>query len=219
MAKSHYESSYIFDKLKASQDTLEGNLTTSQYLETLDRYLDLALQAMLKNTRYLESMIAGLIGWQEDNFRKRVSLLNKREFLPKALSWLLQTKLDKIKGLRDLRLDRGVSLLICHAFLAECKAYDLVSNKTELNEDQDLKVIRETELRLLAPGGNLHHAIATIRRQSQLAASYRGSVLSKYFRLAIMAAQRDYVNYFDCRISLDDMCAEYIMAAARAIDK
>ena len=44
-------------------------------------------------------------------------------------------------------------------------------------------------------------------------------ILKKYIRLAIMTAQRDYVQYFDHRVSLNDMCGEYILATARAIDK
>jgi hypothetical protein len=219
MSKEHYETSRVFGILKAKKDSLEGNLTTSQYLETLDRYLNSALQAILKNTRYLESMVASLIGWQEENYRRRVSLLTKREFLPRALTWLLMSKAEKMRDLHELKLDRGVALLICHAFLSECSEYSRISKKSILDENTDLKVIHDTKARLLVPGGNLNHALATVRYQSELAADYRGAILSKYFRLSIMAAQRDYVSYFNCRISLDDMCSEYIMASARAIDK
>lgn len=219
MSKENYETSRIFGILKARKDSLDGNLTTSQYLERLDRYLSIALSAMLRHTRYLEGMVAGLIGWQEENYRRRVSLLTKREFVPAALTWLLQDKITKEKTLDTLKLDRGVGILICHAFLSECSEYMAVTRKAELTEQADLQVIRNTEDRLLAPGGNLSHATATVARQAKLAAEYRGAILSKYFRLAIMAAQRDYVSYFNCRISLDDMCSEYITATARAIDK
>lgn len=214
----NYENSRIFGILKAAPDTLEGNLTTSQYLETLDRYLLTALATLVIHTRFIESLVAGLVGWQEENFRRRVSLLNKKDFIPKALTWLLLPKADKVKELPNLRLDRGVALLACHAFLDETKNYASLAAKDELGND-DLRVIHDTELRLLAKGGNLSHAVTLVKHQAHLAAEYRGAILSKYFRLSIMAAQRDYVNYFKCRISLNDMCAEYIMASSRAIDK
>lgn len=213
-----YETSRIFGILKVQKEQLEGNLTTSQYLETLDRYLDSALLSLLRNTRYLESTVASLVGWQEENFRRRVSLLSKREFTSKALTWLLYSKADKEKHIKGLRLDRGVSLIICHAFLAECKDYTNVTRKSVLTQE-DMQVVHRIETAFLSPGGNLAHTLATVKYQSEKAADYRGAILSKYYRLAIMAAKRDYVNFFDCRIKLDDMCGDYLMATGRAIDK
>lgn len=213
-----YETSRIFGVLKVQKEQLEGNLTTSQYLETLDRYLDAALLCMLKNTRYLESTIASLVGWQEENFRRRVSLLSKRDFTTKALTWLLYSKAEKEKHIKGLRLDRGVAIIICHALLEECRAFTEVSRKSILNR-ADMKTVHNIEASILSPGGNLAHTLATVKYQAEKAAAYRGAVLSKYYRLAIMAAKRDYVNFFDCRISLDDMCGDYLMATSRAIDK
>ena len=214
-----YENSKVFSILKVQNDKLEGNLTTSQYLETLDRYLTGALQIITEHTRFMDVVIIGLIGWQEVNYRRRVALTSKCDFIEAATLWLLQTRQKKAATISSLRLDRGVALLACHAFLNECADYEKVISGTSLRTQESLSIVCLTERRLLAPGGNLSHAIALAKHQTELAAKYRGDILSKYFKLAIVAAQRDYVHYFNCRISLDDMCSEYILASARAIDK
>lgn len=216
---SKYENSKVFSILKVQNDHMEGNLTTSQYLETLDRYLSGALQVITENTRFMDVVIIGLIGWQEENYRRRVSLMSKRDFIAAATMWLLQTRKKKAEGIVGLRLDRGVALLACHAFLEACEPYEKVTAGKSIESQEELSIVLNTERRLLIPGGNLCHAIALAKHQTELAAKYRGAILSKYFKLAIMSAQRDYVQYFNCRISLDDMCSEYILASARAIDK
>lgn len=217
--KSKYENSWVFGILKANSEEPEGNLTTSQYLETLDRYLTGALRCIVENTRYLDVVVTGLIGWQEENYRRRVSLHSKRQFIEAAIAWLLKSRSEKVKTLPTLRLDRGVALIACNSFLNECADYEALTRLKSLDTQEQLRIVSETETRMLVPGGNLHHTITLVRHQSELAAKYRGTILSKYIRLAIMAAQRDYVQYFDYRISLNDMCGEYILATARAIDK
>ena len=214
-----YENSWVFANLKANVSEPEGNLTSSQYLETLDRYLNGALKCIVENTCYLDSVVTGLIGWQEANYRRRVSLYSKKQFIESAIAWLIKPRVEKVKTLHTLRLDRGVALLACHAFLNECKDYAALSRLPRIKTQEHLRTVYETEKRLLVRGGNLNHAITLVGHQADLAAQYRGMILKKYIRLAIMTAQRDYVQYFDHRVSLNDMCGEYILATARAIDK
>lgn len=214
-----YETSSLFNNLKNHKDSIEGNLTSSQYLETLDSYINKAFQAMLRHTRHVEICIAGLIGWQEHNYRRRVSLLTKKEFTSRAITWLIQTPEYKEREIANLKLDRGVAILVCNGFIDQCRPYTEIGRKSILSDKNDLRIVYDTETRLLKKGGNLSHAVATATHQSDLAMKYRGDVLTKYFRLAIMAAQRDYVNFFNCRINLDDMIADYLLAAERAIDK
>jgi hypothetical protein len=214
-----YETSWVFGALKARTMEMDGNLTSSQYLEKLDGYLLSCLKSLAENTRYLDVVVTGLIGWQEENYRRRVSLLSKRTFVDRALVWLISTRKEKVKNVDTLRLDRGVALIICVTFLDACKDYVPLLSMVKIEEQAHLKILSETERRFLVPGGDLRKAVETIRHQSTLAAEYRGKILNKYIRLAIMAAQRDYMDYFDCRISLNDMCGEYLLASARAIDK
>lgn len=216
---SKYENSWVFGVLKNNTEEQQGNLTTSQYLETLDRYLDGALRCIVENTRYLDSVVAGLIGWQEENYRRRVSLHSKKQFIEVAITWLLKPRDEKVSTVKALRLDRGVAMLACHAFLAECSQYEEVTRLKRIETQEHLRIVSETERRLLVRGGNLAHAITLVRHQAELAAEYRGVILTKYIRLAIMTAKRDYVQYFDHRVNLNDMCGEYILATARAIDK
>ena len=216
---SKYENSWVFGMLKNNVTEQHGNLTTSQYLETLDRYLNGALKCIVENTRYLDALVAGLIGWQEENYRRRVSLLSKRQFIEAAISWIIKPRAEKVSTFHTLRLDRGVALLACHSFLEECAKYAEITAGRRVDTQEQLRIISETERRLLVSGGNLSHTITLVRHQAELAAKYRGTILTKYIRLAITTAQRDYVHYFDHRISLNDMCGEYILATARAIDK
>ena len=218
-SNNKYENSWVFGALKANSGEADGNLTTSQYLETLDRYLNGALKCIVENTRYLDVVVTGLIGWQEENYRRRVSLLSKRQFIEAAVAWIIKPRAEKVKTLSTLRLDRGVALLACHSFLDECKDYEALSKLRVIESQEHLRILAETEKRLLVPGGNMFHCLTLVRHQATLASEYRGEILSKYIRLSIMTAQRDYVQYFDCRISLNDMCGEYILASARAIDK
>ncbi len=219
MSQQPYQSSLIFGALKVQKDEIDVNLTTSQYMEKLDGYLYSALYPILENTNYVEAFIIGLIGWQEKHYRRRVSLLTKREFITKAIAWLLRpTKAEKVKLLIDLKFDRGVLLTLCQSFLIENKPFSLVARKITLSQE-DLAVLVSTTKKLETSTSQLSCALASTQYRVEQALTYRSSILSKYYRLALLAAKRDYTKYFNHRISLDDMVAEYLLATSRAIDK
>ena len=49
--------------------------------------------------------------------------------------------------------------------------------------------------------------------------SFKQLILEKYVRLCLTTAQRDYVNFFNHEIDLDDIVQVYLVVASRAIDK
>ena len=51
------------------------------------------------------------------------------------------------------------------------------------------------------------------------ALSFKQLILEKYVRLCLTTAQRDYVNFFNHEIDLDDIVQVYLVVASRAIDK
>lgn len=213
-----YKASRIFGAIKIQKDLLEGNMTTSQYMNQLDSYLYSALRAIETNTNYLDNVIAGLIGWQEKNFRRRVSLMSKREFIQAAVLWLLKSREERVRDLPSLKLDRGVIASVCQSFLDLTEGYTRAMQNKELTQ-ADLAAVYSAEQKLLIQGGSLHRAVAAVKYRSDQAIEFKGKILSKYSRMSIMAAKRDYTDYFEFRINLDDMCCEYLLAAARAIDK
>jgi len=214
-----YQTSKFFGNIKKHKEA-DGNLTSSQYLEKLDYHIDAALAAIVANTSYLESAVAGLLGWQELNYRRRVSLHGKAEFIEKAITWLIIGKTDRIAKVKELRLDRGVALALCSNLLKECASYGIASRKSTLT-NEDARVVYNTELQIGSQSlhSNLFETLLTVDYNLKKALEAKSVVLSKFYRLAIMAAKRDYTGYFNCRVNLDDLCGEYIMASSRAIDK
>lgn len=223
---SAYEHSSTFASLKGLTETLQGNHTSAQYLETLDTLIDNALRPIIQSTSLFEGFVGQLIGWQEANRKRKVSFLDRHEFTSLACAWMLiPSKIDKSFQARRLRIERGALLEFLNTFLESSERYMLACSARLTDPagrilplDEQLAYRRAVEEAYGSPvlmRPYLMEANYWWRRAQE----FKNLILEKYVRLCLVAAQTDYRHTFKCKVKLDDIIQSYLLAAIRAIDK
>lgn len=221
-----YQHSKVFASLKVVKERIQGNLTTSQYLQAYDEYIERAITPILLNTRFFDSFLARLVGWQEKNFRRKISFLNRHEFPSLAISFLLQTSDEgRLTAFRKLSLDRGICIEFIKLFHANldsyikacnCEMLDPKTSEFDLSYALKTKLFVEESLRATSP---LLPVYAESVFWLAKALDFKSIIVEKYTRLCLNTAKYDYEDYFNHKIPLDDIISIYLTAASRAIDK
>lgn len=221
-----YEHSRTFSALKRVKETLDTNLTTAQYLKTLDEYLNRALTSIVSHSSHFDGYVAQLLAWQERHPKRKVSFLSREEFRVVAMNWLMTTdRQARVQSLTTLKLDRAIIFEFCRSTLDLVRNYEEACNANLKDADGQLltvssmlEVKHETE-KALGSSGALMSAIQSCRFWINIAEEFKNSILEKYIRLCLQRAQRDYVKIFKKRVSIDDIVMWYILATTRSIDK
>jgi hypothetical protein len=221
-----YQHSKVFASLKVVKERIQGNLTTSQYLQAYDEYLEKAITPIIVHTKFFDSFLARLVGWQEKNFRRKVSFLNRHDFPSLAITFLLQnTPEGRLKAYRNLSLDRGICIEFIKLFHSNLDSYIKACNcellnpgtgKFDISYALQVKLLMEESLKADTPLLNVysesHFWLAK-------ALDFKEIIVEKYTRLCLNTAKFDYEDYFKCQLQLDDIISVYLTAVSRAIDK
>lgn len=223
---SPYRHSNSFASLKGITETLTNNLTTSQYLQIYDEYLDNAIIPIVSHTSFFDTFLSSLLGWQERNFRRKVSFLNRAEVPGLVISFLLQPTAEKrVEAYKKLQLDRGIRIEFVKLFEERLKPYIKACNcelmnpyTNEFDISYCMKVKNGLEESFKARAPLLAVCLESLFWLDK-ALNFKQLILEKYIRLCLTNAQRDYVSFFDKEIDLDDIVQVYILVASRAIDK
>lgn len=212
--------------MKVIQEKISGNLTTSQYLEIYDTFLLNSIKPLIENTRYFDSFVIRLIGWQEKNFRRKVSFKPRPEFPRLATLFLLaRDSCERLAAYKAMKLDRGARIEFLKTFHESMEVYEKACNceLTPPNPNQDVLSYCLGVKSQIEKGHKSDATLVEVISESKLwlgrALTFKQSILEKYVRLCLNTAQKDYVHYFHHRIPLDDIVQTYLMAASRAIDK
>lgn len=212
-----------FGQLKVIKEKIQGNLTTSQYLETYDLLLLNAVRPILLNTDYIDSFVIRLMGWQEKNFRRKVSFVNRLEFPFLATVFLLaKNQKDKVEKYKELKLDRGARVQVVKSFHSALALYKEACDLKLSSPPNDpisycLGVKRRYEEAYRCD--KLIEILAESALWLERALEFKQAILEKYIRLCLNTARRDYTSFFQERVPLDDIVQTYTIAASRAIDK
>jgi len=226
-AVSHvYESSQVFDRMKTIRERIPGNMTSFQYLSVYYELLSRAVRPIVEGSTFADSFVASMVGWQEFNFRRKISFSNRRSAIRSSLEFLVAHPDRKWKKFKAIRLERGVLAEMVEAFLLSSReAQAAASGSLERLVGES---VHSYEARCRMVHQDFCHSIncdmlVRIRREAEFwlkqAIEFREKVLEKYYRLCIQTAQRDYASHFHMSVPLDDIINSYVMAAARAIDK
>jgi len=224
--QSTYKHSKVFAALKDTKETIAHNLTSAQYLFVLDELLDKACFPLLDNSSLFDTALSRMIGWQEKNFRRKVSFGSRVEVPRLILNFLLVKDTEsRRKNFKAIGLDRGLRIKLLMTFHTNAEEYMRAC-------DYDLRD-PETHQLSLSYCNHIKHSFEAAHRsrdslfrhlkESQFwllkATSFKQCIIEKYLRLSLSVAQRDYVGYFQHEANLDDMIQWYVLAASRAIDK
>lgn len=221
-----YEHSASFNTLKGIKERISGNFTSAQYLETLDLLIMSALTPIIHSTTLADSFVCQMLGWQESNRKRKVSMLDRAEFTQIALAWLLlPSNVDKANAFPRMRIERGALLEFLStlhswfdSYLNACDGLQADAEGNLLPIEEQIAYQREVETSLGA-AFSLRPNILASRHWFEHAVSFKRAILEKYVRLCITTAQRHYVEVFKKKIRLDDLVQAYLMAAIRGIDK
>lgn len=221
-----YKHSNSFARLKGLTETLKNNLTTSQYLQIFDEYLDNAIIPIVSNTAFFDTFICSILGWQERNFRRKVSFLNRVEVPSLVINFLLQPTAEaRVAAYKKLQLDRGIRIEFVRLFedrlkpyiqACNCELKDPNTGEVDLSYCLRVKTVLEESFKARTP--LLSTCLESLFWLDK-ALSFKQLILEKYVRLCLTNAQRDYVNFFNHEIDLDDIVQLYLLVASRAIDK
>lgn len=222
----NYEHSKSFAILKRVKEQLDTNLTSGQYLQLLDTLLYKAVAPLVEHTNLFETHLCTLIGWQEKNNKRKVSLVDRTAFSALAVTWLLNgtNKGRKVTKIHTLRLDRAILHEFCRTTLRSLENYEAACN-CEFKRDgapvslSGMLAYKTQIEKAVGATMTILPAIQECRYWLAEADKFKTAVLEKYIRLCLTTAKKDYVQHFDKSVPLDDIVQSYILIASRAIDK
>lgn len=223
---TNYRHSEVFAALKATDEGIKTNLTTGQYLKTLDQYLLNAVLPIIEATCYYDVVLSKMVAWQTENFRRKLSM-RAIDFPSVAMYFLIQElPKDKAELWKELNLDRAIVFSTLNSFLSSLEYYEKACNcegevppaYAAMPEAYYLHIVHHHEMSLHARRPLLP-VIQQVRYWLGEAQEFKKRILEKYTRLCLNIAQKDYVHFFNCQVLLDDVVQSYLIAADRAIDK
>lgn len=219
---SSYQHSNTFALLKNTKERIQGNLTTSQYLNTLDLFIDNALFPILVGSRFLDVYIAKVVAWQNLNSRRKVTTGNKKDLAGVLLNFLLVTDPSrKFEIFKSFKFDRTVKLEAIRRFLEPLEGFESLVNDSSVDMDPVLfhskKIIFESAI-AANPEVPLYGTFMQVKHWYKMACQFKEMILEKFTRRIINIAKSDYekINYV---VDLDEMIQVYMMNASKAIDK
>jgi len=224
VSTGQYTHSKSFAILKRVREQIGTNLTSGQYLQLLDTLLYRSLAPIVEHTNLFETYLCSLIGWQEKNNKRKVSLVDKQAFAGIAVAWLLYPKWMKVQKLSSLKLDRIAIYEFCRTFLRQHADYEAACN-CELKRGgvvvplTEMLVYKKRVENAVNTTSSLLPVMQEVQYWIQEADSFKTAVLEKYIRMCLTTAQTDYVRHFEMSVPLDDIVQSYVVMASRAIDK
>lgn len=219
----HYETSSIFDTLKNTQERIQVNYSTEQYLNALDNLLFRSVEPILRSCSYLDNLVAALLAWYADSSRYRISRHDKEETISRLMCFVVAVSPDsKLALLKDVHFDRNILMTFTDMFLKACDAYqrdcESLAGKRQIKL---LLSVREHEA-LMGHDPALHSSLYAAVKQSRYwlnqAITLRSMVLEKYYRL-IITEGRGYYEAMKYSVDLSDTIQSMVVEACRALDK
>jgi hypothetical protein len=225
---NNYAHSTNFAGMKNIAEQFDSNLTSAQYLQALDSLLFRAYAPIILATNSFDALVGQLIGWQETTRKRKVSFQHRDEFIPIALTWLcLPSREEKAARAVDLLLDRAALAEFVETFIRSMERFEQASNLLLTDQDGNPCSIEEhlafAHSVVSSCGATSIGVLLNAITESKLYISryhkFAEAIMTRFTRLCLMTAQRDYVNVFGHSIDLNDAVQVYMMVARRAIDK
>jgi hypothetical protein len=222
---AHYSHSLTFHTLKHTQEHVTGNLTSAQYLNTLDMLIWRALEPIALNCpdffyNYMAKCVAHQTVYSSSKYTSGNKLL-----LPLQLAQALMLRTTQpdqaIAKCRKMYINRGLLLGLSNVFIKIAAPY-LELQKSMPNgftkpEYRSLCASIEQSLSCVDPQG-LYQAIQQTIYWDSKACEWRNVIVEKYTRMALGQAQKTYVD-FGHVVDLDDISQIYLMVSGKAIDR
>lgn len=214
-----YKHSESFARLKGIKESIEGNLTSFQYLNTFDMLIYNALYPIVDSTKYVDVFLGKVLAWQSTNPKRKSCGVGRHALTSHIVLFFLTEATDrKVLTLRKTKLDRGILVEIIRRWLAAVGEYESLSNQLTTTPQQQERMHYLESLACLRPSHSLYGVLTQVKFWYKQVEEFKSMILEKYTRLCLNKAQQDYVQ-LNHRVDLEDIIQVYLMAASKAIDK
>lgn len=211
--------------IKAVSESLHDRYSSSQLINVLDDLLGNALDDIVRNTSYLDSMIASCLTWYSGNSRRKISSLPKQRVMYLlAIYPILSSPQQKIRVLRLLRLERNIRFFFLESFLRHADEYRVLEIRAAKTKDMvERSAILNQMLRIRGvtrSNDNLSLVGCRVRYWHSNAVKFRNQIMEKYMRHTVMRA----TSYFKSldnndRVDLSELVQNFQLALNKAINK
>lgn len=213
-----YAHSNTFGSLKSIKEGIVGNLTSVQYLSTLDLFLHNAIELIHRTAPSFAYAFASKAVARQTLKPATKYSRNERGTLPTHLFNLLVT--GDIHHFFELNLNRGLLFGLISEFLC------IVNTHTRIhNCEIKATVAKEVEVRLhtqdqlgMDYAYNLYAVSAEVRFWEAKAQWFKSLIVQKYVRMALMHSQGTYKE-LKHSYPLDDIIQIYLTYLSKAIDR
>lgn len=218
MTQPSYQHSETVAKLKGIKETISGNPTTYQLLSPLDDLLYKAILPLVEGTKFIDTYVAQILGWQTTNPKRKATGVGRQAFVSNAtLFLLLDSPKQKVKLLRSTKIDRGILFEALRRWLHSAQALDVIASGPVSPENFE-RLYNLAKTCNVREGHNLYYVYQQVAYWYGKASEFKTFILEKYTRLCISTATRDYKE-MNHAVDLDDIVQTYLLTADKAINK
>lgn len=215
-----YQHSETFKSLKSTKEEISDNLSSAQYLQTLDYFIWNALTPIAYCCEpFFYGYIAKCVAAQILSPNIKYTSDDKSNLPILLFNIINETdKEKKLRLTRKLYLNRGLLFGILSLFFKIVKPYSQAISVFSKIDSIDRTQIKVSVIQTLGADDRLHHVIKEVRYWDLKARSFKASIVQKYTRMAMLQAQKTYVD-FNHYEPLDDVSQIYLMIVNKAIDR
>lgn len=217
----NYEHSESFSRLKNITERLSKNLTTLEYLHTLDMFLWRAIEPIQKDCPSLfNNYVAKIVAKQTRKASTRFTS-DDRTKLPIHLFNLVTTR-DPAKATefaKSMYINRGLLFGFINMFFRRMQRYETLHTSFDIDPAVRTAEISEIEKQLGArQGAALYSTIREARFWYDKARDFKDMILEKYARMTLMHAKSAYEDY-NHYVPFNDVIQIYLSVVSKAIDR
>ncbi len=221
-----YTHSTVFNELKRTVEDIQENLSSGDYLNTLDFFIWRALAPIAAECpMFYYNYIAKCVAHQALHPNSKYTSEPSKDVLPlqlfNALAAQEQDPEAAFDYSRKLYLNRGLLFGLLSKFLKETSEYKAMQSAFWSTNNPALfrSKLAEAEERVgCVHPGRLYPAITQVTYWTDHARDWKEKILQKYTRLALNNARATYVD-FNHFVPLDDVAQIHLLVTSKAIDR
>ena len=207
-----YHHSLAFAEVKTIKEDIPVNLTSLQYLQTLDFFLWRSLRfLMLVSPRFFTSYLSKIVAYQHLHPMTKLSSENRN--LMSCAFFNYVTTGDK-EHIRKMYLNRGLFFGVLSHWINLSTEYFSLKRREE-----NPKRLSEIALELSISDARRYWACFKQTEYWMLRAQdFKSKIMQKYTRMTLLQAQKAYID-IGHEVDLDDVMQIYLQTMSRAIDR
>lgn len=214
-----YEHSKSFDQLKGIKEKIQTNYTSLQYLQTLNHFLWKALAPIaIECPDLFKNYLCKIVARQTLKASAKFTSNDRAKLPAQLFNALLATNDRLVEQATDMHINRGLLFGFISFFLNRLDLYKKLHQRAALGV-RTRSICYGIERQLgVRPGGELYAALMDVEYWSAKARTWKGQIVEKYTRMAILQAQATYKDYNHV-VKLDDVVQIYLLVVSKAIDR